>query len=140
MSITLDGCGHQGVQIIRPNGSAVPYCSRYIDHQNRYLNYLNLPFADLSNEQCWIFPPRAQINAFVQYYLSHTVRPAALFIILQHAERPSILQLLLKTATQHRIFTGHHLLRKPVANKQAFTRYSFSGRMHIVSLPCCPKT
>ena len=96
---------------------------------------MNLPFADLVNEKIWIFPPRAQVTAFVQYYLSHPVRPAALFVILQHAERPSILELLLKNATQHRVYTGDHLLRKPVANKQAFIRHSFTGRLHIVLLP-----
>ena len=58
-----------------------------------------------------------------------------MFIILQHAERPSILELLLKTATSHRIHTGDRMLRKPVANRQAFTPHSFSGRLHAVLLP-----
>ena len=133
--ITLDCCSHQGVQIIRPNGQAIPYCSRYIDQNNRYLNFLNLPFDKLVNEKCWIFAPRAQVTAFVQYYLSHPVRPAAMFIILQHAERPSILELLTKTAISHRIHTGDRMLRKPVANRQAFTPYAFPGRLHAILLP-----
>ena len=135
MKFTLDCCSHQGVQIIRPNGQAIPYCSRYIDSHNRYLNYLNLPFNDLPYDTCWVFPPRAQMSQFVQYYLSHKKRPAALFVVLQHTERPSILQMLERYASQRRIYTGDHMLRKPVANKQAFTRYSFPGRLHAFLLP-----
>ena len=132
---TLDCCGHQGVEILRPNGEAIPYCSRYIDHRNKYLNFLNLPFASLANETCWIFAPRAQVAIFAQYYLSHSKRPAAMFIIIQHAERPSILEKLLETAIDHRIYTGDKMLRKPVANRQAFTPYAFPGRLHAVLLP-----
>ena len=87
------------------------------------------------NENCWIFPPRAQITQFIQYYLSHSVRPAALFIVLQHAERPAILELLLKKAVKHRIYTGSHMLRRPVSNRNAFSRYMFHGRLHAILLP-----
>ena len=132
----LDCCSHQGVEIIRPNGSTIPYCSRYLDERNRYLNFFNLPFSSLISETCWIFPPRAQATQFVQYYLSHEKRPAALFVVLQHAERPSILDLLLKLASQHRIYTGGHMLRRPVANRHAYTRYAFTGRLHAILLPC----
>ena len=75
------------------------------------------------------------MTQFVQYYLSHSVRPAAMFVVLQHAERPSILEILLKHAVQHRIYTGSHLLRRPVSNRNAFARYAFSGRFHAILLP-----
>ena len=107
-----------------------------MDDHNRYLNYYNLPFASLTSETCWIFPPRAQMTQFVQYYLSHPRRPAAMFIVLQHAERPSILEILLKSAVQHRIYTGNHMLRRPIANRHAYTRYAFTGRLHAIFLPC----
>ena len=72
---------------------------------------------------------------FAHYYLSHAKRPRAMFIVLQHAERPSILELLLKNALQHRIYTGSHMLRRPVSNRHAFARYLFTGRLHAILLP-----
>lgn len=137
-SVTLDCCGHKGVQIIRPNGNSIRYCSRYKDENNSYLNYLNLPFDELKNEVCWIFPPRAQMSTFAHYYLLHRPRPAAYFVVLQHAERPGVLELLLAKAVQHRIYTGSHILRRPVSNRQAFSRYAFAGRLHVVLLPAQP--
>lgn len=135
LRFSLDCCSHQGVQIVRPNCSTIPYCSRYLDDFTRYLNFFNLPFTTLINEVCWIFPPRAQMTQFVQYYLSFSNRPTAMFVVLQHAERPSILELLLKRAIQHRIYTGAHMLRRPVSNRNAFSRYMFNGRLHAILLP-----
>ena len=63
-----------------------------------------------------------------------------MFIVLQHAERPSILEMLLKHAVQHRIYTGAHMLRKPVTNRNAFARYAFHGRLHAILLPSVQKS
>jgi len=41
MTVTFDACSHGGFRLKNRLGSVLPYCSRYVDQNNHYVNFLS---------------------------------------------------------------------------------------------------
>ena len=128
-TITLDGCASQGTQINTVCGRAVPYCSQYVDDHNTYLNFFNLPFGEIIEEKLWIFAPRSQEAAFLDFFLLQRRRPETLVILLQHQETPTLVNLLHRQCVEFQIFRGRGLFQKPFAKRCCFVPYH--GRLVV---------
>ena len=135
VTITLDTCASQGTQITTLCGREIPYCSQYVDEHNSHLNFFNLPFSTLMDEKLWIFAPRNQEAAFLDFFLSQPKRPEAIVILLQHQEAPTLLNLLRRQCFELRVFRGRGLFRKPFAKRCCFVPYHGRLVVHCFRLP-----
>ena len=123
MQITLDGCASQGTQIFTLGGRAIPYCSRYHDDHNAHLNFYGLAMDRLVDEVLWVFAPRSQEAAFLDYFLSFSVRPEAYFLIIQHQEVPPLINKLHQESEAFQVFRGRGLFQKPRKKRACFVPY-----------------
>ena len=123
MQITLDGCASQGTQIVTLGGRSIPYCSQYHDDRNAHLNFYGLHMPSLVHEILWVFAPRSQEAAFLDYYLGFPERPEAYFLIIQHSEVPPLLNKLHRESVAFQVFRGRNLFQKPRKKRACFVPY-----------------
>ena len=135
ITFTLDACASQGTQITTLYGRGIPYCSQLVDECNSYLNFFNLPFSTLLDEKLWIFAPRNQEAAFLDYFLAQRQRPEAVVILLQHQEAPTLINLLHRQCVEFQVFRGRGFFRKPFAKRCCFVPYHGRLVVHCFRLP-----
>jgi len=123
LRFSLDGCASTGTQITCLDGRQLPFCSRYVEDASSYINFFNLPFAKISQETLWIFCPRKREAEFLDHFLAQKIRPKSVFLIVQHAEYPPLLNRLFESSAEFQIFKGRRLLNKPRKKKQTFEPY-----------------
>ena len=131
----MDGASHAGLRLKDYRGKFLPYCSRYHDGSNQYLNFLNLEFNNLTQEIIWLFCPKNQEARFLKYYLTWAQRPTLVFMLLQHNESDNLYPLLMREKSRHIRYANDGFLTKAVKNRNARARHPFSGLIHIFLLP-----
>ena len=113
----------------------MPYCARYNDGSNSYLNFLNLDFEKLVGENVWLFCPKNQESRFLRYYLTWDRRPNLIFVLLQHNEADNLYPLLMREKVRHIRYANDGYLTKAVKNRYARIVHNFHGLIHIFLLP-----
>ena len=138
--ITYDACASAGTRIVRLCGEKIPYCSQYQDDECSAVNFFNLNFTTLMEEKLWIFCPRSQEAAFLDFFLQQPIRPEAIVILLQHQELPPLINLMLRHTTEFQIYRGRNLFRKPFNKRSCFVPYFGRLIVHCFRLPKLHRT
>ena len=125
ITFTLDCCATLGTQITTLSGKKVPFCSQYIEDGSQYTNFFSLPFRILKErDECvWIFGPRRKEATFIDHFLNQKYRPCGVIMVVQHAEQPTLLNLLHRHSTAFQVYRGRRLLQKPKKKLPCFEPY-----------------
>ena len=133
--ITLDGASHAGLRLKDFQGKNLPYCARYNDGSNQYLNFLSLNFEALIRETVWLFCPKNQESRFLRYFLTWKRRPSLIFVLLQHNEADNLYPILMREKIKHIRYANDGFLTRAVKNRYARAPHNFHGLIHIFHLP-----
>ena len=135
---SLDCCASTGTQITKVCGSKLKFCSRYVEDQSSYINFMNLPFGDLLMEVLWIFCPQKVEARFINHFLRQSRRPRACILLVQHAEQPPLSTLLREHCQDFVLIRGRNLLKKPQKKRESFIPYRGHLTLHIFYFNCVP--
>ena len=125
ITISLDCCATRGTQITKLSGRKIPFCSQYVEAEASYTNFYSLPFSKLAvEEEClWIFSPRRKEAPFLEHFFQQSTRPPAIILIVQHAEQPTLFNLLHAKCSEFQVYRGKRLLQKPKKKRACFEPY-----------------